>query len=71
MQAAKGSQWSSMNRGVTCALLGGSKTRRTAAFWTICRGFTAQAGRPVRRALQESRREMTMACTRSPGGVLG
>ena len=42
MRAAKGAggaQW-----GVTCALLGWLKTRRAAAFWTICRGFTARLG---------------------------
>src|SRR4029434_9614748 len=40
-------------------------TRRAAAFWIICSGFTTQAGRPVRRALQKSRREFTKVCTSS------
>src|SRR4029434_8980876 len=52
MRAATGSQWSSMSGGVTCALFGWLNTRRAAAFWIICNGFTTQAGRPVRRALQ-------------------
>src|SRR4029434_5398853 len=52
MRAATGSQWSSMSSGVTCALFGWLNTRRAAAFWIICSGFTTQAGRPVRRALQ-------------------
>src|SRR4029434_9483670 len=55
----------SMSSGVTCALLGWLNTRRAAAFWIICSGFTTQAGRPVRRALQESRRELTKVCTSS------
>src|SRR4029434_1854738 len=65
MRAATGSQWRSMSSGVTSALFGWLNTRRTAAFWIICSGFTTQAGRPVRRALQESRRELTKVCTSS------
>src|SRR4029434_3151993 len=65
MRAATGSQWRSMSSGVTCALLGWLNTRRAAAFWIICSGFTTQAGRPVRRALQESRRELSKVCTSS------
>jgi len=48
-----------MNRGVTL------KTRRAALLWTIYSSFVTHAGRPVRRALQLSRRVMTMVCTRS------
>src|SRR4029434_7096326 len=44
MRAATGSQWSSMSSGVTCALFGGLNTRRAAAFWISCNGFTTQAG---------------------------
>ena len=40
MRAATGSQWSSMSSGVTCALFGWLNTRRAAAFWIICSGFT-------------------------------
>src|SRR4029434_4845891 len=65
MRAATGSQWSSMSSGVTCALFGWLNTRRTAAFWIICSDFTTQAGMPVRRALQPSRRELTEVCTSS------
>src|SRR4029434_5683864 len=63
MRAATGSQWRSIRSGVMCALFGWLNTRRAAAFWIICSGFTTQAGRPVRRALQESRREFTKVCT--------
>src|SRR4029434_4769860 len=52
MRAATGSHWSSMSSGVTCALFGWLNTRRTAAFLIICRGFTTQAGRPVRRVTE-------------------
>src|SRR4029434_5893598 len=45
MRAATGSQWSSMSSRVTCALFGWLNTRRAAAFWIICSGFTTQAGR--------------------------
>src|SRR4029434_4065714 len=65
MRAATGSQWSSMSSGVTCALFGWLNTRRAAAFWIICSGFTTQDGRTVRRALQYSRRELTKECTSS------
>src|SRR4029434_888483 len=44
MRAATGSQWSSMSSGVTCALFGWLNTRRAAAFWINCSGFTTQAG---------------------------
>src|SRR4029434_2839155 len=65
MRAATGSQWSSMSSGVTCALFGWLNTRHAAAFWIICSGFTTLAGRPVRRALQSSRRGLTKVCTSS------
>src|SRR4029434_7482565 len=65
MRAPTGSQWSSMRGGVTCALFVGLNTRCAAACWIICSGFTTQAGRPVRRALQWSRRELTKVCTSS------
>src|SRR4029434_8494862 len=65
MRAATGSQWSSMSSGATCALFGWMNNRLAAAFWIICSGFTTQAGRPVRRALQKSRRELTKVCTSS------
>src|SRR4029434_2269203 len=42
MRAATVSQWSSMSSGVTCALFGWLNTRRAAAFWIICSGFTTQ-----------------------------
>src|SRR4029434_4786733 len=42
MRAATGSQWRSMSSGVTFALSGWLNTRRTAAFWIICSGFTTQ-----------------------------
>src|SRR4029434_6630265 len=65
MRAATGSQCSSMNSGVTCALLGWLYPRHATAFWIICSGFTMHAGRPVRRALQKTRRELTKGCTSS------
>src|SRR4029434_14693 len=51
MRPVTGSQWSSMSSAVTCALFGWLNTRRAAAFWIICSGFTTQAGRPIRRVL--------------------
>src|SRR4029434_10280150 len=65
MRAATGSQCRSMNSGVTCALLGWLNPRHATAFWIICSGFTMHAGRPVRRALQKTRRELTKVCTSS------
>src|SRR4029434_808196 len=65
MRAATGSQWNSMSSGVTCALFGWLNTRRATVFWIICSGFTTQAGRPARRAMQYSRRELTKVCTTS------
>src|SRR4029434_804034 len=59
MRAATSSQWRSMSSGVTCAIFGWLNTRPAAAFWIICSGFTTQAGRPVWRTLQWSRRELT------------
>ena len=35
------------------------------AIWTICRGFTEQVLGPARRALQWSKWEITMVCTKS------
>ena len=51
-----------MSSGVTCGLSGWLKTRLAATFWTICEGFTVHEGRE---ALQQSRQEIIIACTKS------
>src|SRR4029434_10001301 len=45
-----------MSSGVTCALFGWLNTRRAAAFWIICSGFTVTV---------LPRRELTKVCTSS------
>src|SRR4029434_1541306 len=82
MRAATGSQWSSMSSGVTCALFGWLNTRRAAAFWITCSGFTghthtntrAHAGLRallyVRSAFHPSRTVLPPGPPRSSGQLL-
>ncbi len=61
MQAAIGSQCKLMNRDVTCVLFSSLKFNLAAAFWINCRGLKELAGRPAKRALQESSLDRTRA----------
>ncbi len=54
-----------MNRGVTCVLFGSLKINLAAAFWINCKGLKELAGRPPKRALQQSSLDRTRAWTRS------
>ncbi len=61
MPAAIGSQCKWINRGVTCVLFSSLIIYLAASFWINCRGLMELAGRPAKRALQESSLDRTRA----------